>query len=311
MSSGRTQSRRLLPRLAIRGLTGSVARLPPTGQRRVATVLGTSLAGLPLARRRIALENLALALPDLDRRAHRRILRSSLRHWVLTAIELVSCVDHRLPTRELCRRVRIVGLEHLDAALRQGHGAIALSAHMGNFPWGLLALAAHGYPVAAIYKEASDLAPGFFGRIMRDYGVTPMRVSGGHRHGLAQQALKALRAGTIVFMQIDQATASGIPIDFFGHAARTPTGPVVLARRSGAPIVPMFMYHEKTGHRLEILPVQPLATAAGTDQSICRDLRCLSFIVEDAVRRRPEEWYWVHRRWKPGHRGQPSPCSGP
>jgi len=98
-------------------------------------------------------------------------------------------------------------------------------------------------------------------------------------------------------MHMDQSTANGLPVPFFGRPAWTPTGPVVLARRSGAPILPMFMYHRNGGHRLAIQTPYPLSQRTD-DSTLSEDLQRLSGLIEQVVRAEPQEWYWVHRRWK-------------
>lgn len=291
-------SSRRLPWLAMRGLMLLAAHLPDQAQQGTARGLGGILAHLPLARRRIALDNLMLAFPMLDDAERRRILKTSLRYWAQTAIELAACAEGGTSTEELARRVEIQGLAHLDRALAKGHGVIALTAHFGNFPWIVLALGARGYPAAAVYKEASDFAPNFFGEIMQNYGVTPIRVIGRERTGLARPILRALHEGRIVLMNMDQSTANGLPVSFFGRPAWTPTGPVILARRSGAPIVPMFMHHRGAGHRLAIQAPYPLSEQPDKEVALRKDVQRLSELIEQAVRAEPQEWYWVHRRWK-------------
>ncbi len=308
MSDRTPSSPRRLPWLAMRGLMRMTAHLPDRLQQAAARGLGEILVRLPLARRRIALDNLALAFPMLDDDARRQILRTSLRYWVQTAIELAACAGRLISAEELARRVDVQGLAHLDRALAEGRGVIALTAHFGNFPWMVLALAARGYPVAAVYKEASDFAPNFFGNIMQRYGVIPIRVVGKERSALTRPILRALREGRIVLMNMDQSTPNGLPIEFFGHPAWTAVGPVVLARRSGAPIVPMFMHHQGAGHWLAIQPPYPLSRQADKEAALREDVQRLSEVIEQAVRDAPAEWYWVHRRWKrPARTDSPAP----
>ncbi|MGA0588015.1 lysophospholipid acyltransferase family protein [Dyella sp. KRB-257] len=296
MNGSPEASTRRLPWLGMRGLMLLAAHLPERVRPAAARRLGGVLVRLPLARRRIALDNLAIAFPHLDEPARRRILETSLGYWMQTTLELAACAERVISAGQLLRRVEIQGLAHLEQALAQGHGVIAMTAHFGNFPWIALALAARGYPVAAVYKEANDFVPDFFGRIMQDYGVTPIRVIGRKRAGLARPILGALREGRIVLMHMDQSTPNGLPVPFFGRSAWTPSGPVVLARRSGATILPMFMHHQGGGHRLAIQAPYPLGQQA--DGALQEDLQRLSAVIEQAVRAEPQEWYWVHRRWK-------------
>ncbi len=311
MRSRTESSSRRLPWLAMRGLMLLAAHLPEQVQQAAARGLGGVLARLPVARRRLALDNLALAFPELDEVHQRQILQASLRHWTQTAIELAACAEGVMTPGELARRVDIEGLDHLDRALAAGRGVIALTAHFGNFSWIVLALAARGYPAAAVYKEASDFAPDFFGKIMLHHGVTPIRVITRERSGLARPILRALHEGRIVLMNMDQSTANGLPIPFFGRPAWTPIGPVVLARRSGAPIVPMFMHHQGAGHRLVIQPPYPLSRQADKEAALREDVQRLSEVIEQAVRAAPDEWYWVHRRWKrPAHAIEAASANG-
>jgi len=298
MNANSSASDRRLPWFAMRGLMLLTAHLPDQSQQVAAQGLADILAHLPLARRRIALDNLALAFPRLDAAERRQILRTSLRYWVQTAIELAACAGRIISAEELARRVDIQGLAYLDQARAEGHGVIALTAHFGNFPWIVLALAPRGYPAAAVYKEASDFVPNFFGSIMQRYGVIPIRVVGKERSALTRPILRALREGRIVLMNMDQSAANGLPVQFFGHPAWTPMGPVILARRSGAPIVPMFMHHQGMGHRLEIQPPYLLSQQTDKEAALREDVQRLSEVIEQAVRAEPQEWYWVHRRWK-------------
>lgn len=280
----------------MRGLARLVAGLPDGARHALAVALGRGFAALPLRRRQVALANLALAFPELAPAARRALLRTSMTYWAQTVVEIMELAGRRLSAEALRARVTLDGRTHLDAALAQGRGVIALSAHVGNFPLAVFALAAYGYRTAAVYKEGSALEDGFFGHLMQAYGVTPIRVDR-HRQSVARGVLAALREGSVVLMQIDQAVRDGIPVEFFGRPARTPVGPAVLARRSGAPVLPMFMFHAGRGHRLQFAAPLALSTVADPQQALHEDVQAMTRVIEAVVRAHPAEWYWVHRRW--------------
>jgi KDO2-lipid IV(A) lauroyltransferase len=283
-------------RFALRAGTRFVAHLPASVRQALASALGRGFAALPLRRRRVALDNIALAFPALSPAARRALLRATMVYWAQTVLEVADLAGRRMSDEELRARVTLEGKAHLDAALAQGRGVIALSAHIGNFPLAVLALAAYGYRVAAVYKEGSALATDFFGRLMRAYGVVPIRVDN-HRQSVARGVLSALREGGVVLMQIDQAVRDGILVEFFGRPARTPVGPAVLARRSGAPVLPMFMLHEGRNHQLDFAEPLPLDAHADPQQAVHADVQAMTRVIEAMVRAHPAEWYWVHRRW--------------
>jgi KDO2-lipid IV(A) lauroyltransferase len=120
------------------------------------------------------------------------------------------------------------------------------------------------------------------------------------RKACVDNSIRALRNNELLFIPIDQNFGTGgVFVDFFGRKAATATGPVVLTRRTGAPIVPCFVVRQKDDtHEIIFEPPLNLEEAKTTQETIIIDTQKLTSIIESYIRRYPAEWGWIHRRWK-------------
>jgi len=191
--------------------------------------------------------------------------------------------------------------ENLDAALKEGHGVIGISAHFGNFPLMLLYLAQMGYPTNAIIRPSRDAI------IEKDFQASRSRlglktVHSYPREACVAQSLKALRDKELLVVLMDQNTGSksGVYVDFFGQKAGTPTGPIIFAMRTGAPLLPIFTLRdgESDNHKLVIEPHFYLEQKATDEETIQHNVQKLTNIIEGYIHKYPREWGWMHRRWK-------------
>jgi KDO2-lipid IV(A) lauroyltransferase len=292
------RTKRVLFYAAVRILRVLASLLP----RRVAlsafAAIGAAVGRLDRAAARRSRAHLATAFGHETPAAEReRILRGMFRALGRNLVDL-------LRTRPLGRdAVRLEGLEHLERAFRRGRGVVALSGHLGN--WEILGavLAARGYPLRVIAARLFDpRSDRLLNEWRSEHGV---RVHD-RDAGLAP-LLAALRRAEVVGALVDQdAPGRGIVADFFGRPARTAIAPFVLARRTGAALVPAFVHLDAEGrHRIvlrpEIVPAENLRGA-----SRLRDLvRRWNAVLEAEIRAHPEQWVWFHRRWK----SQPVPIA--
>jgi KDO2-lipid IV(A) lauroyltransferase len=287
----RPRAEEVVRRLLI-GLALTWGRLPAPAASRLGRGLG-DLAFLLLARRRrLALDNLRLALPDLPEGERRRIARRSFQHLGLVARELCALLAH--PVEEFLDRVRVEGREHLDAVMA-GHGrALAVSAHLGN--WELLALAHRvtPYRLAVVVRPLDSAAlDGVVERLRLKTGVQLIA-----KRRALREVLRELGAGAIVGILLDQnaARAEGVFVPFFGRPASTSRSVALLAVRTRTPIVPIFARREPDGaHAVVIHP----ALVPGAGQGAVQELteRCTA-AIERAVRAHPDQWLWLHDRWR-------------
>jgi len=229
---------------------------------------------------------LAEALPDLSPAARRATLAAMWRNLGRVVAEMP-----RL--QPLAEAAAVSGEAHLAEALQAGRGAVGVSAHLGNWellPHVIRRLVPPALPVAAIYRAANDAGvEALVQRLRAASGIDYLRKG---RRGAAG-ARATLAHGGVVLMLVDQRASDGLAAPFLGRAAMTTTAPARLALGLGAPILPLRMRRRATdGHALGIEP--PLAAA--------RDLAALTTglnrAVEAWVRETPQDWLWLHDRWR-------------
>jgi KDO2-lipid IV(A) lauroyltransferase len=191
--------------------------------------------------------------------------------------------------------------ENLDAAFKEGHGVIGISAHFGNFPLMLLFLAQMGYPTNAIIRPNRDEI------IEKDFQASRSRlglktVHSHPREACVIQSLKALRDKELLVVLLDQNTGSksGVYVDFFGQKAGTATGPIIFAMRTQAPLLPIFTLRQGDSdiHKIVIEKHFYLEQKATDEETIQYNVQKLTNIIEGYIRKYPDQWGWMHRRWK-------------
>ncbi|MCD6353746.1 MAG: hypothetical protein J7M06_06000 [Proteobacteria bacterium] len=198
------------------------------------------------------------------------------------------------------RNISVRGQEHLDRALKKGKGVILLSAHIGNFPIIGAKMAARGYSFWLIAKDPDNIYLVDLFRQWKDIlkiGAIPYKP----RRVCVNESLKLLRNNNIIFLQIDQNPhkRSGTDVEFFGYQIPTYSGPIVMALRTGAAIVPMFIHREENNtETITILPELSLKRSNDKDQDIVDNLRSINAICEGWIRKYPEQWWWIHRRFR-------------
>jgi KDO2-lipid IV(A) lauroyltransferase len=245
--------------------------------------------------RRIALANLALAYgPALSPEARELLARRVFHHFVRFAGEMLELLLAPLPL--IRRKVIILGEEHVLAALARGRGMVAIAAHAGNWEYTVMGYGLQYRPVAVVGREMDHPVAARLARYLRQRGGNFMVDKQKGLKGI----LEHLRANRSVGIIIDQntTTAGGLLVDFFGHPARTTPVAALLARR-GVPVLPTLSRRLPDGrHLMVILPPLPLDKTADPEADIRRHLEAQSRVIEAWVRSCPEQWLWIHRRWK-------------
>jgi len=280
----------------VRALFALIAVLPLGVAKRLGAFIGS--LGFVLARgeRRKALASLQRAFPEKSDAERLAIARASFKHLGTCAGELCQLkridpvIDRYVELPDTSRQV-------LDAALAAKKGVVFVSGHVGNFELLARRIAMAGYPCQTIAKEASDPRTTALIQKVRESGK--LKVIWRGQEGGVRHMLRALKEGEILGLLIDQDTkVQGVFVDFFGEKAFTPRAAADFALRTGAAVVMGFaLRRDDGGHRLELtrLPVSPTgdrdADAVALTQAMTRS-------IEDAIRRAPETWVWMHQRWK-------------
>lgn len=276
---------------AFRHLPLSWLTLPSRG-------LASLLLRLLPGRKRIAMENLQLALGEETSEDQRRaILDRSMASVVLGAMEMIKAAAD--PDHFLSSSVTWEGIEYLEAALKAGRGAVLVGAHFGNFPLVISALARAGFPVSSIVRNPSNPYMAHFLDQLRDrMGIAYIHDK--PKELCIRHALECLRDNGILFLQIDiNVIAGGVYVDFFGRQVPTYTGPVVFAQRTGAAVLSIFAIRTGLGQHRGILgPPVALRSTGDKEGDLQANTALLSKGIEELIRRFPEEWWWLHRRWR-------------
>ena len=256
--------------------------------------------GFYLMRRRkqIAYNNLKLAFgASKTKREYLEITKTIFRDTVKNGLEAAKIV-YAGPNliKEL---VSIEGREHLDKALGQGKGVVAISAHMGNFLILGSRLASEGYPFSLIIRNPRD---GILANTLSDMrGKLGMEsIPDQPRKRCVAKSLAALKKNGILYLQLDQnASSQDLWVDFFGWLVPTFRGPVVFSMRTGAPLIPMFMIRDASNHhKLIIKPPLKLATTEDKEKDILQNTAKITKLIESYIIQYPDQWWWFHRRWK-------------
>jgi KDO2-lipid IV(A) lauroyltransferase len=247
------------------------------------------------SRRRLALANLAQAFPELTPKARRDLCRRSWQHLGLVFVELCALLSR--PLDDLLSRITVEGREHLDRAMSKHGRLLALSGHLGN--WEVLSVAHRltPYPLAVVVRPLDSpwLNP-LAERLRLRTGVELI-----DKRGALRPILSTLSQGGMVGILLDQNTArsEGVFVPFFGRPASTSRSVALLAVRTGAPIVPIFARREGGGrHRIIVQPALDPPKASEREAAIAELTARCAEVIEAAIREAPEQWLWMHNRWR-------------
>ncbi|MFA4854294.1 MAG: lysophospholipid acyltransferase family protein [Candidatus Omnitrophota bacterium] len=247
--------------------------------------------------RRIALDSLTIAFgKEKSRQEIERIAKDCFIYMAKSAVELMFLMDKPLVLKE---RVEIAGRENLDKALAAGRGVILISAHFGNFPLLLGKLAVDGYKAGGIMRPMHDArVEKIFLKKREKFGVKTIYSQ--PRNECVNNTIAALRNNELVFIPIDQNFGTGgVFVNFFGRKAATATGPVILAQRTKAALVPCFIiWQPGDRHKVIFEPALELREGKDPRDTILMNIQALTDIIESYIRKYPAEWGWIHRRWK-------------
>ncbi|MCK9432381.1 MAG: lysophospholipid acyltransferase family protein [Candidatus Omnitrophica bacterium] len=250
----------------------------------------------------VALNSLRVAFgKEKSDRELEKIARNCFIYMAKSAVELMFFFDKPYALKD---RAKLEGKENLDRALERGRGVILVSAHFGNFPLLLGRMAVEGYKVGGIMKPMHDarMEKIFFEK-REKFGVKTIYSQ--PRNVCVNNTIGALRDNELIFIPIDQNFGTGgIFVDFFGEKAATATGPVILAQRTKAALIPCFIIRQQDD-RHKIVFEKELELVEGQDHrdTVQVNIQNLTRIIESYIRKYPAEWGWIHRRWKsrPAH----------
>ena len=240
--------------------------------------------------RRVALHNLTLAMPEKTESERRQIADG-----VFDSIgRLLVCFAKfpQIRRDNVSRWARFDGYEHFEEARQRGRGVLLATAHLGNWELGALAHALHGEPMDVVVRPLDN--PWIDRLVARRRAACGNRVI--EKREAARAIFKALAANQTVGILMDQNSSldQGAFVDFFGIPACTGTGFARIAARSGAAVIPAFALWSEDEQR-HVVRYYPEVEMTGSAEE---DTARLQKRLETIIREVPDQWLWIHRRWK-------------
>jgi Kdo2-lipid IVA lauroyltransferase/acyltransferase len=274
--------------------------------RPLARTLGLLLAGavyhLHRRLRKVALRNLEIAYPEMAAAERKRIVRGV---FVSLGRQLAEFCQFPRYTRENVSQVAVYeGFENFDAAQRRGKGVLFLTAHLGGWEVGSFVHSIHGHAMRIVVRALDNP---YIDRMVERYRTLHGN-STFEKQDFARGLISAMRAGETVGLLMDQNTTppAGVFVDFFGVPACTASGIARVALRTEASVVPAFTIWDdvRRKYRITFAPRLTLPKTGDDERDVVKATQLFSGVIEEYVRKFPDQWLWVHRRWKTRPEGQ-------
>jgi KDO2-lipid IV(A) lauroyltransferase len=294
----RKSVRRALAAAGIHLLYQLLGALPRGIARRLCHLLGNLAWHMDRRGRTVSLGNLERALGDRSSLQLRRTIgRSAYINLATNLVDLSRISRHSGAELESLVTDGHESMQHIDRAVRTHQGIVLLTPHLGN--WELLTayLACRGAPVHFVGREPYDeRLEHIYEAIRCSHGANWIR-----RGGAFEQLRALLEDGELTILLMDQDTrrVKGTFVEFFGEPAWTPTGPVALARLTGAALIPGALIRRED-HTYHLVLEPPIRTVKTTDDAYndWENTRRASLALESLIERYPAQWVWFHRRWR-------------
>ncbi|HEX6083199.1 MAG TPA: lysophospholipid acyltransferase family protein [Thermoanaerobaculia bacterium] len=267
-------------------------RIPLQLGRAFGRALGSLAYAVAVRERRKALKHIAIAFPEWDDARRRDTIRKMFRHLGMSLFEIAWMPNMDVATRD--RLTVIEGAEPLLRLIDQGRGVVVFTAHCGNWEWMSYAVGLWGRPTTVLQRERD--APEMNRWITEHRARSGVRTIDRGSSAAGRELIQSLRRGGILAFLIDQnLRTDSVQVPFFGRNALTPIGPAKLAIRTESVVVDILIERLPDGrHRLKV--GVPLETKRD-DDPVALTAR-MTRVIEDQIRRVPEQWVWMHDRWR-------------
>ncbi len=275
--------------------------------RAAARAVGAAIGGIAFSAtprlRQVGKKNLTIAFPEKSDREREHILRAMYRNLGWQLAEFCQMSHYTLDRAN--QFIRYEGLEHYLAARQRAQGVLILTGHLGAWELSSFYHSLAGYPMSMIIRRLDNpLIDRLVNGIRCQHGNRVL-----HKDDFARGLIAAMRAGETVgvLMDTNMTPPQGVFVNFFGYAACTASGVARVALRTGAAVLPGFLVWEPTEKRylLHFLPELALVNTGDEDRDAIANTQLFTSTLENIIRRYPEQWLWVHRRWKTRPPGKP------
>jgi len=261
-------------------------------------IIGTLAYLIDVPHRRIVRTNLRLAFPDWPAEKVRRTSRRVFQQLGATLVEMCQLATYS--QADVIDRVRVVGADRWRRALDQDRGLIIVSAHLGNWEVGMQ------YAACFMQKPALGVAKKIHFQPLNKW-IHKLRTRFGnkiiYKKGALPDMRQALRKGGIVAMLVDQSKRrEGVDVNFFDYTVPTTPAAAFLAIRCESPVLPIFCIREADGQlTIHVEPPLNFKWSGDLRSDVRTNTQLITQAVERTIRKYPEQWFWVHKRWKKYH----------
>lgn len=272
-----------------------IGHLPLQVNLQIGRVIGRLGFYLDKKHRDIAIRNLTTAFGDTKTANELYVLaKKAFENLGMNSMEF--CRLPWLTEKNLARYIECDGFENFKKAYDKGQGVIFLTGHFGN--WELMAIfyALRGYPVDIVVRDLDNPVVDEFIRWVRTRAGN-RTISKGRS---MRELMRVLSKGGIVGVLLDQNVtwSEGVFVNFFNQLACTNKGTALLALASNAAVVPTFIVRERKGHRIIIGEEITLVNTGDRANDQLNNTAIFTRVIEDFVKKYPEQWFWLHQRWK-------------
>jgi KDO2-lipid IV(A) lauroyltransferase len=282
-------------RLSTSVILGVFGAIPRNVRRKICIALFMLFYHVSPRRRLIAIHNLKRAFPERNMNEIIEIAKGVYRNMAIVAADFSDIP--KLTADNLSELVEVEGLEHCLKALEKNKGVLLFGAHFGNWELGAIVLSLTVKPSVFIYRILDNP--------MLENLVTWARSCTGNiplaKDFAMRSMLRHLKNNDILGILIDQnvSVAEGVFVDFFGRPACTTTGLALLALHTGAPVLPGHAVRLADGrYRVTFGEEVELVRTGDREQDVLVNTQNFTRIIENTVRQYPDQWFWVHQRWK-------------
>jgi len=281
----------------------TIGVLPRPLARRAGISLAWIVYVLHIKLRHVGMRNLALAYPEKSHAERAKILRGVFKSLGRQLAEL--CLFPKYTAENVSSTVIYDGFENFERALARGKGVLFLTAHLGAWELSAFAHSLYGHPLKIVMRSLDNP---YLDRLSQRYR-TMHGNSTVDKDDFVRGLLSAMKAGETVgiLMDTNMTPPQGVFVDFFGIPACTASGLARIALRTDAAVVPGFTIWDPVlrKYRLRFDPAVNLIRAGNDDADAIANTALFTKIIEEYVRKYPDQWLWVHRRWKTRPEGQP------
>ena len=258
-------------------------------------ILGTLVYLTDSPHRNIVRRNLRFAYPDWSWEQIRQTSKHIFQNLGITFVEICQLAGYS--REDVIARVQVLGSEHWLRALENDQGLIIVSAHLGNWEIGLQ------YATCFMQRPALGIAKKIRFQPLNKR-VHSLRTRFGnqiiYKKGAMPEMRQTLRRGGVVALLVDQSRRSeGVNVNFFGHKVTTTPAAAFLAIRCKCPVLPIFCIRENNGQlTIHVDPPLNLEWTGDLRSDVQANTQVITDTIERMIRKYPEQWFWVHKRWK-------------